>query len=57
MKRSINLYPMVDGETCTSASLASHQGIGFVNAEQERDVSAATLNGRGRHQTGRGGDG
>ena len=28
----------------------------IVNAEQERNVSAATLNGRGRHQTGRGGD-
>lgn len=57
MKRSFNLYAMVDGETCTSASLASHQGVGFVNAEQERNVSAATLNGRGRHQTGRGGAG
>jgi hypothetical protein len=48
---------MVNGKTRAPASLASHQGVGFVNAEQERDVTAATLNGRGRHHTERGGDG
>jgi hypothetical protein len=57
MERSFDLNTMVNGKTRAPASLASHQGVGFVNAEQERDVTAATLNGRGRHHAERGGDG
>ena len=57
MKCGVDFHTMVDGKTCTTTALASHQCIGFVDGEQECDVSTAALNGRGCHQTERGGQG
>ena len=57
VKCGVDLHTMMNGKPCTSAALASHQCIGFVDGEQEGDVSTAALNGRGRHRTERGGQG
>ena len=48
MQGSGDLNAVVNGKPGTFAALASHQRTGLVNGEEQRDMTAASLNG-GRH--------